>query len=105
MGRQGPPRIRALPSEQPFPVAFHLTRASSSPLLAPHSLFTLVHNSKMQPSTSIMALAGLASMASALASRDFVFPVTVPIAKRQAPGSPQYACHEDCGMPSSLMTQ
>jgi hypothetical protein len=27
----------------------------------------------------------------------FEFPDTVPLVKRQQPGTPQYACHEDCG--------
>lgn len=39
-----------------------------------------------------------ASMVAALDPR-FEFPDTVPaLLKRQAPGTPQYACHEDCGM-------
>ncbi|KAM0552695.1 hypothetical protein ACHAPJ_007792 [Fusarium lateritium] len=28
----------------------------------------------------------------------FEFPDTVPLMKRQQPGTPQYACHEDCGL-------
>ncbi|KAF4989117.1 hypothetical protein FGRMN_9360 [Fusarium graminum] len=28
----------------------------------------------------------------------FQFPDTVPLMKRQQPGTPQYACHEDCGL-------
>ncbi|KAI1064852.1 hypothetical protein LB507_001209 [Fusarium sp. FIESC RH6] len=28
----------------------------------------------------------------------FEFPDTVPLVKRQQPGTPQYACHEDCGL-------
>ncbi|KAF4446859.1 hypothetical protein F53441_9563 [Fusarium austroafricanum] len=28
----------------------------------------------------------------------FEFPDTVPLHKRQQPGTPQYACHEDCGL-------
>ncbi|EEU43482.1 uncharacterized protein NECHADRAFT_82808 [Fusarium vanettenii 77-13-4] len=39
-----------------------------------------------------------ASMVAALDPR-FEFPDTVPaLLKRQAPGTPQYACHEDCGL-------
>ncbi|KAL6920612.1 hypothetical protein ACHAPO_007064 [Fusarium lateritium] len=28
----------------------------------------------------------------------FEYPDTVPLVKRQQPGTPQYACHEDCGL-------
>ncbi|KAJ4168804.1 hypothetical protein NW754_010734 [Fusarium falciforme] len=39
-----------------------------------------------------------ASLAAAIDPR-FEFPDTVPaLLKRQAPGTPQYACHEDCGL-------
>lgn len=31
----------------------------------------------------------------------FEYPDTVPLVKRQQPGTPQYACHEDCGKPES----
>lgn len=27
----------------------------------------------------------------------FVYPELVPLERRQAPGTPQYECHEDCG--------
>ncbi|KAF4334931.1 hypothetical protein FBEOM_11227 [Fusarium beomiforme] len=38
-----------------------------------------------------------ASLAVAIDPR-FEYPDTVPLVKRQQPGTPQYACHEDCGL-------
>ncbi|KAM0351707.1 hypothetical protein ACHAPU_002717 [Fusarium lateritium] len=38
-----------------------------------------------------------ATLSVAIESR-FEFPDTVPLMKRQQPGTPQYACHEDCGL-------
>ncbi|KAF5020534.1 hypothetical protein F66182_7433 [Fusarium sp. NRRL 66182] len=38
-----------------------------------------------------------ATLSVALSPR-FEFPDTVPLLKRQQPGTPQYACHEDCGL-------
>ena len=48
---------------------------------------------------SLVAYTLLASATLSLAiDPRFEFPDTVPLVKRQQPGTPQYACHEDCGM-------
>lgn len=52
--------------------------------------------SKMHSFVTYTLLAS-ASLVAAIDPR-FEFPDTVPaLLKRQAPGTPQYACHEDCG--------
>ncbi|KAJ4014175.1 hypothetical protein NW752_005894 [Fusarium irregulare] len=48
---------------------------------------------------SLVAYTLLASATLSLAiDPRFEFPDTVPLVKRQQPGTPQYACHEDCGL-------
>lgn len=44
----------------------------------------------------VYSLLACATLSVALDPR-FEFPDTVPLVKRQQPGTPQYACHEDCG--------
>ncbi|KAG5763672.1 hypothetical protein H9Q72_008254 [Fusarium xylarioides] len=48
-------------------------------------------------SLAAYTLLASASLAVAINPR-FEFPDTVPLVKRQQPGTPQYACHEDCGL-------
>ncbi|KAH7494836.1 hypothetical protein IWW34DRAFT_716396 [Fusarium oxysporum f. sp. albedinis] len=48
-------------------------------------------------SLAAYTLLASASLAVAIDPR-FEFPDTVPLVKRQQPGTPQYACHEDCGL-------
>ncbi|KAH7182110.1 hypothetical protein DER46DRAFT_587853 [Fusarium sp. MPI-SDFR-AT-0072] len=48
-------------------------------------------------SLAAYTLLASASLAVAVDPR-FEFPDTVPLVKRQQPGTPQYACHEDCGL-------
>ncbi|WZH39172.1 hypothetical protein QYS62_000080 [Fusarium acuminatum] len=45
----------------------------------------------------VYSLLACATLSVALNPR-FEFPDTVPLVKRQQPGTPQYACHEDCGL-------
>jgi hypothetical protein len=47
-------------------------------------------------SFAIYTLLACATLSVALDPR-FEFPDTVPLVKRQQPGTPQYECHEDCG--------
>ncbi|KAF0644711.1 hypothetical protein FPSE5266_11385 [Fusarium pseudograminearum] len=48
---------------------------------------------------SLVAYTLLASATLAVAvDPRFEYPDTVPLVKRQQPGTPQYACHEDCGL-------
>lgn len=47
-------------------------------------------------SFAVYSLLACATLSVALDPR-FEFPDTVPLVKRQQPGTPQYACHEDCG--------
>lgn len=42
--------------------------------------------------TTIILLSAVAPFVSA-----FAYPENVPLEKRQAPGTPQYDCHENCG--------
>merc|ERR1711939_484548 len=44
--------------------------------------------------TSILAIAGFAVIYPAVA---LMFPETVPLYRRQAPGTPEYDCHANCG--------
>ncbi|KAJ4130284.1 hypothetical protein NW768_007267 [Fusarium equiseti] len=54
---------------------------------------------------SLVAYTLLASATFSLAiDPRFEFPDTVPLVKRQQPGTPQYACHEDCGMSVSKLS-
>ncbi|KAG5660873.1 hypothetical protein KAF25_002516 [Fusarium avenaceum] len=48
-------------------------------------------------SFAVYSLLACATLSVALDPR-FEFPDTVPLVKRQQPGTPQYACHEDCGL-------
>ncbi|KAM0236625.1 hypothetical protein ACHAP5_009311 [Fusarium lateritium] len=48
-------------------------------------------------SLAVYTLLACATLSVALDPR-FEFPDTVPLVKRQQPGTPQYACHEDCGL-------
>jgi hypothetical protein len=47
-------------------------------------------------SLAAYTLLASATLAVAIDPR-FEYPETVPLVKRQQPGTPQYACHEDCG--------
>ncbi len=47
---------------------------------------------------SVAAYALLASgLAAASIERRFEWPAGMPLQARQEPGTPQYACHENCG--------
>ncbi|KAH7227110.1 uncharacterized protein BKA55DRAFT_696972 [Fusarium redolens] len=48
-------------------------------------------------SLAAYTLLASATLAVAIDPR-FEYPETVPLVKRQQPGTPQYACHEDCGL-------
>ncbi|KAM0210293.1 hypothetical protein ACHAQD_010809 [Fusarium lateritium] len=48
-------------------------------------------------SLAVYTLLACATLSVALDPR-FEFPDTVPLVKRQQPGTPQYECHEDCGL-------
>lgn len=52
----------------------------------------------MRSSSLVLAAGSLASVAVAASSPGFIFPASVPLAKRQVSG-PAYECHSDCGKP------
>ncbi|GJC82981.1 hypothetical protein ColLi_05819 [Colletotrichum liriopes] len=60
----------------------------------------------MRSFVTCTVLASLASMAVAqLGHPLFEYPDTVPLEKRQDPGTPRYQCHEDCGLLITLGRQ
>ncbi|KZL82262.1 hypothetical protein CI238_08493, partial [Colletotrichum incanum] len=66
----------------------------------------LVKAFKMRSFVTCTVLASVASMAVAqLGHPLFEYPDTVPIEKRQDPGTPRYQCHEDCGLLITLGRQ
>ncbi|GJC97082.1 hypothetical protein ColKHC_05908 [Colletotrichum higginsianum] len=64
----------------------------------------LVHAyTKMRSFVTCAVLASVASIAAAQVAHPlFEYPDTVPLEKRQEPGTPRYQCHEDCGLLISL---
>ncbi|OBR08849.1 hypothetical protein CH63R_07614 [Colletotrichum higginsianum IMI 349063] len=57
----------------------------------------------MRSFVTCAVLASVASIAAAQVAHPlFEYPDTVPLEKRQEPGTPRYQCHEDCGLLISL---
>ncbi|KAK1971943.1 hypothetical protein LY78DRAFT_688651 [Colletotrichum sublineola] len=59
----------------------------------------------MRSFVTCTVLASIASAVAQLGHPLFAYPDTVPLDKRQEPGTPRYQCHEDCGVLISLGRQ